>query len=90
VSQVATKAFDFTVVLARVDELTDEIADALFEAGCDDASLYSEGPTVSLEFHREADSLGTAVGSAIADVERAGFSVARVEMAPSGDKNPAD
>jgi hypothetical protein len=79
-SQVATRVFDFTFRLVGVDELTVEVADALFEAGCDDASPWSEGPAVHLDFHREAGSLGEAVGSAIRDVEPAGFAVVRVEV----------
>jgi hypothetical protein len=79
-SQVATRVYDFTFTIAGVDDLTVEMADALYEAGCDDSSPYSEGPTVYLIFHREAGSLGEAVGSAIRDVERAGFAVARVDV----------
>jgi hypothetical protein len=82
-SQVATKIHDFTLTLAVAAELTVEIADALFEAGCDDATPCSEGATIYLHFHREADSIGDAIGSAIKDVTRAGFSVARVEIEPT-------
>jgi hypothetical protein len=84
-SQVATKVHDFTLTLAGARELTVELADALYEAGCDDASVYSEGPTVYLDFHREAESLGDAIGSAVKDVARAGFSVALVRVEPSVD-----
>ena len=75
---------------SEVDEDTDPsvaiaLADALYEAGCDDASPHSEGPTVYLDFHREAESLGDAIGSAVKDVARAGFSVARVEVEPPND-----
>ena len=77
-SQVATAVYDFTLTLAGVDELTVEVADALYEAGCDDATPCSEGPTVYLHFHREAESLGDAIGSAIKDVAP-GFSFAHVE-----------
>jgi hypothetical protein len=79
-SQVAARVYDFTVTLAGVDELTVELADALYEAGCNDASPHSEGPTVYLDFHREAGSLGDSIGSAVKDVERAGYAVARVEV----------
>src|SRR4051812_11656560 len=80
-SQVAARIYEFTVTLMGVDDLTVEVADALFAAGCDDASACAEGPVVYLIFHREAESLGEAIGSAVKDVERAGFSVARVEVA---------
>jgi hypothetical protein len=68
------------VVLAGVDGLTIEVADAVYGSGIDDALLHSEGPTLYLDFDREAGSLGDAVGSAIKDVERAGYIVARVEV----------
>jgi hypothetical protein len=79
-SQVATRVYDFTFTISGVDELTVEVADALYEAGCDDASPHSEGPTVYLDFHREAESLGDAIGSAVKNVERAGYAVARVDL----------
>ena len=79
-SQVATRVYDFTFTLAGVDDLTAEVADALYEAGCDDASPHSEGPTVYLDFHREAESLGDAIGSAVKSVERAGYAVSRVDV----------
>ena len=71
---------DFTFTLAGVVELTVEVADAHYEAGCDDASPHSEGPTVYLDFHREAESLGDAIGAAVKNVERAGYAVAHVDV----------
>lgn len=84
-SQVATRVHDFTVTLSGISELTAEVADRLYEAGCDDASPYSEGPTVHLTFHREAESIGDAVGSAMKDVGRAGYRVAHVEIEATED-----
>ena len=84
-SQVATRVYDFTFTLAGVDELTVEVADRLFEAGCDDASPHSAGPTVFLDFHREAEGLGDALRSAVLDVERAGYRVARVDVESATD-----
>jgi hypothetical protein len=79
-SQVATRAFDFALILAGVDEFTVELADRLYEAGCDDATFGTSNGVHFGRFRREAGSLGEAVGSAIRDVERAGFTVARVDM----------
>jgi len=81
-SQIAARIHEFTFTLRGVDDLTADVADALFEAGCDDASPHSEGTTVYLDFHREAETLGKAIESAVNDVERAGYSVARVDVAP--------
>jgi hypothetical protein len=78
------RSHEFTVILAGVDELTVEVADALFAAGCDDCTPSSIGPIISLAFDREASSLGEAIGSAVADVERAGLAVAKVEVARAG------
>lgn len=82
-SHVAMRPHEFTLTLGGDTELTVEVADALFRAGCDDASPHSEGLTISLDFHREADSLGDAIGSAVKDVARAGFRVAQVDVEPA-------
>jgi hypothetical protein len=74
--------YDFTVVLSKGTELTDDLADALFAAGCDDGSPGSCEGVVSIDFHREADCLDSAIRSAIADVQKAGCTVARLEMEP--------
>jgi hypothetical protein len=79
-----SRSHEFTVILAGVDELTPALADALFEAGCDDCTPSSVGPIVTLAFDREAGSLGEAIGSAVADVEQAGLAVARIEVARAG------
>ena len=50
------------------------------DVGCDDALLSSRGGKVYLRFDREAESLGDAIGSAVKDVERAGLTVARVDI----------
>jgi hypothetical protein len=79
------KTYTFTLVLSGLAEVTEDIANALYEAGCDDAGVGSCEGVLTVDFDREAESLGSAVGSAITDVERAGFTVARVEVeAPKG------
>jgi hypothetical protein len=63
-------------------ELTDEQLDALYEAGCDDASFSIESDgTILGFFDREAPTEQDAVISAIVDVEQAGIGarVLRVE-----------
>jgi hypothetical protein len=74
--------YEFTLVLSGATELTDELADALFAAGCDDGSPGSCEGVVSIDFHREGDCLESAIRTAIADVQRAGCTVARLEMEP--------
>ena len=75
---VALKTFSFDLILGGVDVLTVEIADALYESGCDDASPGSSVGVVTVHFDREARSLSEAVGTAIANVEQAGLKVARI------------
>ena len=72
--------YDFTVVLAGCPELTDDLCDALFAAGCDDGSPGSSCGVTRIDFHREAASLESALRSAIANVQAAGCTVERVEI----------
>jgi len=72
--------YEFTVYLAGLTEITEEAADALFDAGCDDASPASSDGLVWSTFHREAPSLEHAIRSAVADVAKAGYRVERVEI----------
>ena len=71
---------EFRLVLA-IDELTDAIADALYEAGFDDAHLAKSGghPCIIVDDRDTAD-LEAVVRGAIADAQRAGVPVLRVEV----------
>jgi hypothetical protein len=71
----------FTLVLSGVSEIHQDLADALFEAGCDDTLLGSRDGVVYLDFDREAETFREAVDGAIADVARVRMpvTVARVE-----------
>ncbi len=85
----------FTIILTDVDEIVDdmtqakflEMSNALYEAGCDDGSPAVSQCEVSITFDREAESLRNAIDSAIGDVEKAGYRVARVDP---GDRNVFD
>jgi hypothetical protein len=72
--------YHFDLIVAGNAEFTDADFDALFEAGCDDGTLGSCCGVASVTFTRKAESLGDAIGSAINDVEKAGFKVAKVEI----------
>ncbi len=76
------KRYDFTLILTQDTELTDQLVEDLYEAGCDDGSPASRGGVVMVTLHREAESLEQAIRSGIADVQRAGAAVARVEIEP--------
>jgi len=72
---------DFVLVLTGITELTPAAADALFEAGCDDATISVRSSRVFLTFSRTAASLRDAILSAIQDVRksRIGAEVLRVD-----------
>jgi hypothetical protein len=72
--------YDFTVVLKDSPELTEELADRLFAAGCADGSPGMGCGSTVVDFHREAASLEDAIRSAVADVNAAGCIAAHVEI----------
>lgn len=83
------KTHTFTIILADAEDIVDDMSmtqekflrmsDALFEAGCDDSSPGVCRGVVAIDFDREAKTLRAAIESAVADVERAGYRIARVE-----------
>ena len=75
------KLYEFVVTLSKGTPHSDDLVDALFEAGCDDGSVWSRGEMVHIGFSREANSLEEAIRSAIGDVQRTGAVVAEVTMA---------
>jgi hypothetical protein len=64
---------DFTLLIGGVDDLTQEVEDALFEAGCDDATICCRSRRIFLSFDRQGESFRAAVISASLDVEGAGL-----------------
>ena len=77
------RRYDFTLILAPGTELTDQLVEDLYEAGCDDGSPGSRGDVVMVTLHREAESLEQAIRSGIADAQKAGCRIARVEIEPA-------
>lgn len=72
---------EFTLVLKDAVDLTEDVENALFEAGCDDATLSVRSGRLFLTFARVAESMKDAVLSAINDVREAdiGTDVLRVD-----------
>ncbi len=72
---------DFALIIGNVPELTTEVEDSLFEAGCDDATLSIRYGLLYMEFSRTAPSLQDAILSAILNVRNSntGASVIRVD-----------
>ena len=81
--------YEFTLILKGQLELTEEIADALFEAGCDDGSPGICNGVFSIDFHRKANSLEEAIRSTIANVNSTGYEVERVEIEAEAVQQPA-
>lgn len=63
---------DFSLVIDGVTEMTPEIVDALFEAGCDDATVGMRAGRMFITFSRTSTSMKDAILSAIMNVRNAG------------------
>ena len=75
------REYDFALVIDGVAELTSDVEDALFDAGCDDATFSIQYGRLYAEFSRRAASLKDAILSAIRNVRQAhiGAAVLRVD-----------
>jgi hypothetical protein len=74
------KTYGFAVVLAAGTDITEDLADALFDAGCDDGTPGQRCGVPVITFSREADCLESAIRSAVADVQKGGCAVERVQI----------
>lgn len=74
------KTYAFDLVLKDLREVTDEQADGLYAAGCDDGTPASCNGIAWVHFDREAASLEEAIRSAVAQIQAAGFTVSKVEL----------
>ena len=81
--------YRFTLILLDHHYMSEDMAEALYEAGCDDALPHSGDGIVGVDFDREAPTLEAAIRSAVADVKRAGFTVHHIEMEPEALSLPA-
>lgn len=72
--------YDFSLIVSNRVELTESLADALYAAGCDDATPGTCEGVLTVDFHREAVSLEEAIRTAVANLRNAGLEVARVEI----------
>lgn len=74
------KNHEFRLILADLTDVSMDDADALYEAGCADATFGACEGVAFGDFDRQADTLEDAIRSAIADIQKAGFTVVRVEQ----------
>lgn len=73
VSESTGREHTFALVVSGIGELNKQVENALFEAGCDDATISMRHARLYVEFDRAAPSLKLAIISAIRDVMRAGI-----------------
>ena len=81
-NQQCLREFEFSLILSGITELTDEVERAIFDAGCDDATLSIQYGAARLEFARMAPDMTEAILSAIQNVCQAGFGVIQVDDWP--------
>ncbi len=73
------KPHDFTLILTA--DPAEEESDRLYGI-LNDGTLVTAAGVPQIHFHREAPSLEEAIGSALAQVRKAGFDVVRVKVGP--------
>jgi hypothetical protein len=83
------KKYEFCLILKGPMELTEDVADELFAAGCDDGTPGTCEGVFSIAFHREASSLESGINSAVENVKSAGYEVDRVEIEACAIPQPA-
>jgi hypothetical protein len=66
---------EFTLVIETQAGFEEGLEDAMFEAGCDDATLSFRKGIAYLDFDREAKDLEAAIISAILQVEQTGLNI---------------
>jgi len=74
-----TKTFDFSFAVSGIDPHEEGFADAIFEAGCDDASLMLYKGAIVVNFMREHDTFIDAVASAYANLLESGVTIERFD-----------
>ncbi len=77
------REYDFALILDGIRKVTDEAADRLFEAGCDDATISTRFDRVYVTFSRTAPSMKEAILSAIRDVKKANVGAGCIALTPA-------
>lgn len=73
------KVHEFTIVASGLHPETTDLANAFYEAGCDDATIAFQKGVIILEFARDSSSFSHALLSAVEDVLKTGARVDRIE-----------
>ena len=73
---------EFTLkIRGKTERSGTEHADAIYVAGCDDATVFTTEDQVLVKFTRDAASLDGAIVSAVEQLTGAGYVIVRVEKA---------
>ena len=72
--------YEFSLILRGPLELSEEIAEKLFDCGCNDGTPGTCDGVFTIDFHRRAESLEAAIITAIQNVRDAGQEVERVQI----------
>jgi hypothetical protein len=77
-----THEHDFTLIIEGANAISQELQDAIYEAGCDDATVSVRSGRLFITFSREAPTLREAIVSSIRAVRGCGqgLRVLRVDM----------
>lgn len=70
-----SEIYEFTLALTGANNLTADLENALYEHGCDDATLSQSHQRLWLDVTRKASSFEGAVLAAVEDVRRAGAAI---------------
>lgn len=73
---------EFSIIASGLDPQADDFETRFFNAGCDDATISYQKGHIIVDFSREAESLESAIASAVEDVNKTGAKVDRVEPDP--------
>jgi hypothetical protein len=79
---VVQETHEFSLIYTGVADLTDEFANAMYEAGCDDALIGIRDGFFFADFGRTAPTFRDALISAIEDIERSGQPLRLVRVEP--------
>lgn len=74
--------FEFSIIASGLDPQAEDFEQRFLNAGCDDATVSFQKGHIIVDFARQAESIGSAIVSAIRNVTAAGAHVERVEPDP--------
>jgi transcriptional regulator with XRE-family HTH domain len=76
------KKYEFSIIASGLDPQAEDFETRFYDAGCDDGTISFQKGHIIVDFAREANSITTAICSAIDGVKKAGARIDRVEPDP--------